>query len=797
MGKTLLELFKGSPNDINPRQVDKAPYSDESKEIDGRGLYYKDDLYKYGTNYSKVKSDKETLIEQETTGIRFRSAVDINNPLIYGNETIRITQRSTPLLEDMKEGANGGKAGGGLIGGTINQARDFVNSTIGIPETQTPSRLVDKIDIRKANDKPTSKLLQKRLDKFASNNPNQVSDPHSQIPITKDIVGYNGTEVGKLLQQSGGGNPKTIGKQALGSGISYGKDKLRGELFGEGQGVGTAQSSGGLDGKTYTVEYTTNKRTYSDVNTSKTLRSIDGVAKDLEGTKLDLSLVSPIYGVTRPGSTKFGTPEGRFGRTEYAFENKSSDGTRSGFWVNSFAPGRKKTEVTKGTLQDRYGLGKGDKINTLKPSDYDTIDDNGVYKKGENKVGEDLIPFYIGKYGEKKTPFRAIITGLNETVSPSWGTNKMVGNPFPYYTYNQIERSTSFILKIFCNSPTELAINWEKIESLTKMAYPKINKNNLVNPPIIQFRLGDIYFDKTGFIESLTYTIPDDSTWETNGSLGFLPKYIEVSVTIKFIEDSSVLSALYGYKKSKAAVEKIKEDSNSKEFSESNRTGRPAIASVDVGMGEFGLTETGGNEGFLNTVNKLTINSRGIADTSSSPTGENIPSKKSNKLNSAIAKGAAKISTPIETDSGTDDLIKNQSSIADKLEGETILDSVKLSETKNNWTNQQAWTFENLRVGVPDGVKTNSVSLKDLPDAAVEALNVKLINPIYVYQDGIVDGTDTRKQIYWEVDVNGNVNFLWESEEPTIIDDKPNRYNTINTQNIQKSDTLFGLTKPN
>lgn len=794
MGKTLLELFKGSPKDINPRQADKAPYSDdESKEIDGRGLYYKDDLYKYGTNYSKIKSDKETLIEQETTGIRFRSAVDINNPLIYGNEAIRITQRSTPLLEDMKEGANGGKAGGGLIGGAINKARDFVNSTLGIPETQTPSRLLENKNIQISNIDNIARANQAFPgigNSLPSKVPKSFDDIPSNIPITKDIISKNGKDIGKFLQQSGGGNPKTIGKQALGNGIGFAKDKLRGELFGEGQGVGTAQSSGGLGGKKYSVEYTTSQRTYSDVNFSKTLPSTEGVAKDLEGTKLDLSLVSPIYGVTRPLSNKFGTPAGRFGRTEYAFENKSLDGTRS--WINKFAPGRKKTEVTKGTLQDRYGLGKGDKINTLKPSDYDTIDDNGVYKKGENKVGEDLIPFYIGKYGEKKTPFRAIITGLNETVSPSWGTNKMVGNPFPYYTYNQIERSTSFMLKIFCNSPTELATNWEKIESLTRMTYPKINKNNLVNPPIIQFRLGDIYFDKTGFIESLNYTIPDTSTWETRGSIGFLPKYIEVSVTIKFIEDSSVLSALYGYKKSKAAVEKIKEDNNSKGFSESNRTG-----TVDVGQGQFGEFGTDGNEGFLNTVNKLTINSRGIADTSTSPTGGNIPNKKSNKLNSAIAKGAAKISTPIEADSGTDDLIKYQSSIADKLEGETILDSVKLSETKNNWTNQQAWSFENLRVGVPDGVKTNSVSLKDLPNPAVEALNVKLINPIYVKQDGIVDGTDTRKQSYYEIDVNGNVNFLWDSEEPTIIDDKPNRYNTINIQNIQKSDTLFGLTKPN
>ena len=68
MGKTLLELFKGSPQD------------------------------------KSVKSDKETLVEQELTGVRTKSAVEINNPLIYGNEATRIAQRSTPDLEKMKKG---------------------------------------------------------------------------------------------------------------------------------------------------------------------------------------------------------------------------------------------------------------------------------------------------------------------------------------------------------------------------------------------------------------------------------------------------------------------------------------------------------------------------------------------------------------------------------------------------------------------------------------------------------------------------------------------------------------------
>lgn len=69
-----------------------------------------------------VKADKETFIEQEISGIRIKSLVELNNPLIYGNEATRIALRSTPDLEKMKKGTGGTDGDGGLIGGKISGA---------------------------------------------------------------------------------------------------------------------------------------------------------------------------------------------------------------------------------------------------------------------------------------------------------------------------------------------------------------------------------------------------------------------------------------------------------------------------------------------------------------------------------------------------------------------------------------------------------------------------------------------------------------------------------------------------
>ena len=639
MGKTLKELFKGSPQD------------------------------------KQVKAERETFLEQETSGIRISSLVEVNNPLIYGNEAIRIAQRSTPLLEDIKSNANGGTAGGGLIGGKINQARDFVNSTIGIPETQTPSRLVDKIDGTASNDNP-SKSMQKRLDKFAEKNPNQVKNPHSQIPITKDIVGSNGTEVGKFLKQSGGGNPKTIGKQALGSGIGVAKDKLRGALFGEGQNAGTAQSSGGLNGKTYSVEYTSNDRTYSDVNKPKQLKSEEGVEKDLEGTKLDLSLVSPIYGTQRKETI------GRFGKSEYAFQ-QINDAKGNPIWNQSQADydvknryssytdsegAIKDTPIKENSLEKKYGItSKSDNLNKLSITDIEkfTIDEYGNLKNGEETVGTDFIPFNIGKRGQTKIPFRATVTGITENVSPTWNSNKFLGNPFNFYTYSGIERSVSFNFTIFCLSPTELLNNWEKIQFLTKLTYPSINSNNLVNPPIIQFKLGDVYHDKDGFIESLTYTVPDNSNWETDGKIGYLPKIIAVAIGIKFIETPSSMTNLYGYKLSKEAQKANKEALENR--------------------GNFSENERINSNGTVNKVESVTADSRGIAKLPTTTINDNKP---------AVLKGLGGLKTSISAPSlkemGQLPAITNQSAGADNLKGKTPLEASKEVQNKNGLTEAQS-----------------------------------------------------------------------------------------------------------
>jgi len=718
---TILELFRGSNKDITPKILDLTPVQE---------------LFIGSTQEKSVKPDKLTLIEQELSGIRIKSKVELNNPLIYGNEAIRIATRSTSSVEKMKQATGGSAADGGLIGKglgaitggkfgkfvfggkvtSLNQARDGINSRIGIPQNVIPTYVNNTGE------------LQAGL------------EPDTMITLSKIRNDAKGTIVGTFLKNTGGGNPKTIGKQIIGQGISLVKDKLRTALFGNPNTLG-ANTAGATDKYEYssklpyskqidnvkfnsksvskvdkgatditkkvtqlqldakkklgeasanataslkqklkgtesktelnklldekTKEKTDDARPYDEKynsyvtsNSKETnlgipgKESTDTIKKDtaeigkakeklgstatsvkdkLKGTEskseidkavesktktttatekiysekmdvntlngIDLSLVSPVYGIDRRKT------KGVFGTSPNAFKDiKNNTGAvMPNDPTNPYSgvPGAKAS-----TLETKYGItsNNGDLIN----SSY------GVNGSG-NGDDKDLVTFSIAGVGDsQKVYFRTLITSLSETVSPTWDSAKFVGNPYSYYTYGGVERTLSLQLKMYCMNSAELSTMWQRIQFLTGKAYPTIDKNNLVNPPFIEFTLGNMYQKKTAFINSLSYTIPDDGVWETvDGNQ--LPKIVEVQMEFKFVENIGAELKLYGTPISKEAVKII-----NKRRAEQSGTTTTVNEEPKTG-GSAPTTNNGGTASAPQVVQPTTppapINSVGVAQT--------------------------------------------------------------------------------------------------------------------------------------------------------------------------------------
>tara|TARA_Y100000389_G_scaffold49635_1_gene45351 strand:- start:4679 stop:6112 length:1434 start_codon:yes stop_codon:yes gene_type:complete len=449
---TILELFKNKELTFSGTTADGLV---DSKSQENRG---------------GVGASISNYIEQETTGVRVKSLVDINNPLIYGNQAIRIAQRTTSDKDAMTNGLLEGGGGGLGLNKVIGKARDAVNSFLGIPVTLLPSRM----GMGTIGD-----------DAEVGKNGKKLSETPSNVAYTKETWGKNGTGLGALLKASGG-NPSTIAKQAVGGALNAGKDALRGAIFGK---------PGKLP---------------NNVGKIPIYRSYSNMPKEVDEKNT----------------------EGNYSKT----------------------PGLK-GDFDKGDVNARLGIGMNAPTDTIQSNTFDTF----LYHvpNAVPTVDSPVVPFWIQGVEEGEDArqfFRATITGLSESSTPAWQGNKFIGNPYNYYTYDGVERSVTFNMNLYSMNMPELIQCWNRLKYLTAKTYPKISQSNdegegggLVNPPFIRFQLGDLYNDRHGFIESLTYTMPDMGTWEVYKDGLRLPKFIDVALTIKLLETPGAELKLYDY----------------------------------------------------------------------------------------------------------------------------------------------------------------------------------------------------------------------------------------------------------
>lgn len=489
----------------------------------------------------------ETLLEEEVTGARLIRTASM--PFIYGSDLPRLTLRTTPLLDKMKEGTGAPIGGGGLLGGLISKGRDLINDKLGIPSGVIPTKVIGFDSISEKGE------TQNRM-----------------IDLAEIKKSGEGKLLGKFLKGTGGGNLKTIGKQALGNAISEGKDFLRGKLFGDRSVTGFNEASAaGL--KNTTINYGSIDNalgvTISQPNS-------DGVrdAKGLMYSKtLNLNVSDKTTGLEKGKSVDDKQPN------KLNFIDTSEEGglgakppiviDRTKFTDNPVRESKfsSRAKYNKDIDKDNFLEKKRGMYQT-----FDVVNSEGVYEGETKTLGDnsnlddkDFVTLKFTSLGTvsgklRSANFRATISGLSETFSPSWDSAKFIGNPFSYYTYSGIERSVTFNFKVYSMNAVEHKTAWDKLNFLSGLVYPAdYYGNSAVKAPIIKFTLGDMYEKKAAFIESLSYTIDDNTPWQvmkkettlfssatstiTNQSSDIdmdgyrLPTIVDVNTTIKFIEN--------------------------------------------------------------------------------------------------------------------------------------------------------------------------------------------------------------------------------------------------------------------
>ena len=166
--------------------------------------------------------------------------------------------------------------------------------------------------------------------------------------------------------------------------------------------------------------------------------------------------------------------------------------------------------------------------------------------EGKKYYDLDFVPFKFHDIRhDAPIVFRAILSGITDTFSPEYATERYVGRPDNVYVYQGTTREISFTFDVYPKSDRELISIWQKLNYLAGLTYPHVSapgpdSGRGMISPYTRLTIGEMYNEAPGVITALTITVMDETTWET--SFAKLPKYCQVSVTFAYI-GNKVMSA--------------------------------------------------------------------------------------------------------------------------------------------------------------------------------------------------------------------------------------------------------------
>ena len=194
----------------------------------------------------------------------------------------------------------------------------------------------------------------------------------------------------------------------------------------------------------------------------------------------------------------------------------------------------------------------------------DIINDFGVVSKDYKALEDaDFVTLKFKSLARgKQVYFRATLSGMSETFSPTWDSAKFIGTPFSYYTYSGIERSFTMKFTVYASNAREHKTNWDRLNFLSSLVYPQGYVKDAVTAPLINLTIGSLYKNKPAFIENLSFDYADNYGWNVmdketsvisvdsqgNRTLSEtpdnmenynLPQIIDVNCGVKFIESRS------------------------------------------------------------------------------------------------------------------------------------------------------------------------------------------------------------------------------------------------------------------
>jgi hypothetical protein len=157
---------------------------------------------------------------------------------------------------------------------------------------------------------------------------------------------------------------------------------------------------------------------------------------------------------------------------------------------------------------------------------------------GKNTQNEWEIddPVIVAFQMSNNTPvqFRAFITDLKQSVSPTYKEYQYVGRIEKFVNFTTVQRKITFNLEVIAFSKDELQTVWSRINYLTGLAFPYGINKGILQPNIVKLTIGNVFVDQPGYITSLNTDFKEKS-WDIDRDKQ-VPIGANVSVDFTIIE---------------------------------------------------------------------------------------------------------------------------------------------------------------------------------------------------------------------------------------------------------------------
>ena len=110
--------------------------------------------------------------------------------------------------------------------------------------------------------------------------------------------------------------------------------------------------------------------------------------------------------------------------------------------------------------------------------------------------------------------FRAFLDNFDDNYNATWNAVNYVGRGDTLYNYGGFTRTVNLGFTAYAQSKAELIPMYKKLNYLASTLTPDYTQAGFMRGNLLRLTVGGYLYEQPGFITSLNYTVPQESTWE-------------------------------------------------------------------------------------------------------------------------------------------------------------------------------------------------------------------------------------------------------------------------------------------